>query len=81
MQYIETIDENGNHWKLETLAQEKYPHKGVLHLTINNQKFKVMNFVTARERNFFWDLLKKHFHGEIKDTESTSEVNNAENEH
>ena len=78
LQYIETTDENGNTWKLETLSNEKYPHKGILFLTINNQKFKVMNFATTRERNFFWDLLKKDFVGGLKLL--PEEVENAGNE-
>ena len=76
MQYIEAKDENGNHWKLETLPNEKYPHKGMLFITINDQKFKVMNFVTARERGLFWNLLGQHFKGEVK--QAQNEVENAE---
>ena len=78
MQYIETTDQNGNHWKLETVPNEKYPHKGMLFLTLNNQKFKVMNFVTARERDMFWSLLAKDFKGDVKSSKG-NEVSDAEN--
>lgn len=76
MKFIEGKDEKGNHWKLKTIPQEKYPHKQMLHLYLNDKAFKVMNFVTVRECNMFWDLLKTHYNGEIQE-EKKEEVNDA----
>ena len=78
MKYIEIKNQEGNHWKLETEPNPKYPHKGQLFLNIDGKKIKVMNFITLREYDMFWDLLSKEYDGVIK--EKTQEVQYAGNE-
>lgn len=77
MKFIEGKDEQGNQWGLRTVPNEKYPHKQMLYFRLNDKELKVMNFVTARECNMFWDLLQNHYKGEIQE-EKKEEVNNAE---
>lgn len=78
MKYIETVDQNGNNWKLKTVKNEKYPSKKLLFLELNGKEIKVMNFVTERECNMFWDLLKNHLKGGILEAKEEV-VQHAEN--
>lgn len=71
MKYIETTDQNGNKWSLKTVANAKYPHKRILYLYLNDKSLKVMNFVTIRECEMFWDLLKSQFKGDILEVQSS----------
>ena len=77
MKYIESVDKNGNNWKLKTVQNPTYAHKKLLYLCINDNEFKVMNFVTQRECGMFWDLLQSNLKGEILEEKEVTDATSA----